>query len=444
MVGVGCFGEYSFVGDIKNGWNNIMKKLDFIDKLYKPLRNDLVCLFRVLPSGMGFEEAVNNVALESSIGTWTPVSSSRKYVNKLGVRVFAISGSWAKIAYPSELFEGGSVSNILSSIAGNVFGMKCVEGLRLEDIKFPSKLLKSFPGPRFGIEGYRKILGVKKRPLVGTIVKPKLGLKTKDHARVAYDAWVGGCDLVKDDENLASQKFNPFDKRAANTLEMRDKAAEETGERKGYLINVTAEALEMLRRADVVAELGGKFVMHDIITAGFASLQTLRENCKLGIHAHRAMHGAFTENPEHGLSMMCVADFARLAGVDSLHIGTGIGKMRGSVREVKEINEEIEMRRVVKTKHRVAQDWGGMKPVFSVCSGGIYPGHVPYLMRNFGANIIIQAGGGVHGHPAGTKVGATAMRQAVDAVMKGDSLSDYSEKHLELKDALEFWGKVRF
>ena len=418
--------------------------LAFVDKSYKPTRNDLVCLFRVMPSGMGMEEAANNVALESSVGTWTPVSSNKKYVNKLGAKAFAISGNWVKIAYPQELFEDGNVANILSSIAGNVFGMKCVKGLRLEDIKFPQKLLKSFPGPRFGIEGYRNILKVRGRPLVGTIVKPKLGLNTKDHAKVAYEAWIGGCDLVKDDENLSSQKFNPFEKRAAKTLEMCDKAAQETGEKKGYLINVTSEAMTMLDRADLVKELGGKFVMHDIITAGFSSLETLRANCKLGIHAHRAMHGAFTENPNHGLSMMCVADFARMAGVDSLHIGTGIGKMRGGKREVGEINEEMEMMRVKKTKHRLAQDWGEMERVFSVCSGGLYPGHVPYLMKNFGEDIIIQAGGGIHGHPDGTRVGATALRQAVDAVMCGEALEVYGKNHKELRDALEFWGKVRF
>jgi ribulose-bisphosphate carboxylase large chain len=422
----------------------MVKEFQFINQSYKPSRNDLICLFKVTPNEMSFNEAVNNVALESSVGTWTPVSSNKKYVNKLGAKVFAISGNYAKIAYPQELFEENSVPNILSSIAGNVFGMKCIKGLRLEDIKIPSKLLKSFPGPRYGIEGYRKILKIKNRPIVGTIVKPKLGLKTKDHAKVAYDSWIGGCDLVKDDENLASQKFNPFDKRAAQTLEMCDKASEETGEKKGYLINVTAESMDMLKRADLAKELGGKFVMHDIITAGFASLQTLRENCTLGIHAHRAMHGAFTENPDHGLSMMTVADFARMAGVDSLHIGTGIGKMKGGKQEVKEIDDEIEKQKVSKTRHRLAQDWNGLKPVFAVCSGGIYPGHVPYLMRNFGNDIIIQAGGGIHGHPDGTEVGATALRQAVDAVMKGETLEHYSRSHKELMDAREFWGKVRF
>ncbi len=420
------------------------KKFDFVDLNYKPTRKDLICLFKVTPSGMSLNEAANNVALESSIGTWCNVSSNKKYVNKLGAKVFAVSGNYVKIAYPQDLFEDGSVANILSSIAGNVFGMKCVEGLRLEDIKFPRKLLKTFPGPRYGIEGYRKILRVRKRPLVGTIVKPKLGLKTKDHAKVAFESWVGGCDLVKDDENLSSQKFNLFEKRAAKTLEMCDKASEETGEKKGYLINVTAESMRMMKRADLAKELGGKFVMHDIITAGFASLQTLRENTTLGIHAHRAMHGAFTENPNHGLSMMSVADFARIAGVDSLHIGTGIGKMRGGKREVGEINEEMETMEVKRTKHRLEQNWGSIKPVFSVCSGGIYPGHVPYLMKNFGEDIIIQAGGGCHGHPQGTRVGATAMRQSVDAVMKGRTLGDYSETNSELRNALKFWGKVRF
>ncbi|MCD4770930.1 type III ribulose-bisphosphate carboxylase [archaeon] len=421
-----------------------MVNYPFVNQSYRPTRNDLICLFRVAPDGMGLMEAINNVALESSTGTWTPVSSNKKYVNKLGAKAFAISGDWVKIAYPQELFEEGSVSNILSSVAGNVFGMKCVKGLRLEDVKIPAKLLKSFPGPRYGIEGYRKILRVKDRPLVGTIVKPKLGLRTKDHAKVAYDAWVGGCDLVKDDENLASQKFNPFEKRAAKTLEMCDKAAEESGERKGYLVNVTAEAMLMLERADLVKELGGKFVMHDVITAGFSSLESLRQNCKLGIHSHRAMHGAFTENPKHGLSMMCVADFARMAGSDSLHIGTGIGKMRGGKREVREIAQEIEAMKVGKTSHRLEQNWQGLKPTFAVCSGGIYPGHVPYLMRNFGEDIIIQAGGGVHGHPEGTAKGARAMRQAVDAVVAGESLEHYGRTHRELMDAMGHWGKVRF
>ena len=417
-----------------------MGKLDFVDLKYKP-RNDLICLFKVTPNRMSIKEAANTIALESSIGTWTPVGTQKEYVNKLAAKVFSIKGNYVKIAYPEELFEGGNAPNILSSIAGNVFGMKSVKGLRLEDVKFTKKILNSFKGPRYGIDGIRKILKIKNRPLIGTIIKPKLGLKTKGHAQVAYDAWIGGCDLVKDDENLASQKFNIFEERIARTLEKLHRAEEETGEKKGYLINVTAETMEMMRRADLVRELGGKFVMHDILTAGFASLQTLRENTTLAIHAHRAMHGAFTENPNHGISMMTIADFARLIGVDSLHIGTAIGKMKGDLQEVEEIEKEIEMKFVKERKLRLEQNWGRIKPVMAVCSGGISPRHIPYLIKNFGKNIIIQAGGGIHGHPNGTIAGAKAMRQSVDAVLEKKSLKEYSKNHLELKEALEIWRK---
>ncbi len=418
------------------------KNLDFINLKYKPRGHDLICLFKITPNKVSVEEAANNVALESSIGTWTKVGTQKDYVNRLSAKVFSIKGKRVKIAYPEELFEGGNAPNILSSIAGNVFGMKIIKGLRLEDVSFPKKLLKTFEGPRYGIKGIRKLLNIKNRPLVGTIVKPKLGLNVEDHAQVAYNAWIGGCDFVKDDENLASQKFNEFEKRAIKTLEAKDKAEKETGERKGYLINVTAETDEMIKRVELVEKLGGNFVMHDILTAGWASLQTLRNHTKLAIHAHRAMHGAFTENENHGISMMVIADFARLIGVDSLHIGTAVGKMKGEFKEIKEIEEEIEMKKVEETNIRLGQNWNGKKPVIAVSSGGLSPLDIPFLIKHFGNDLIIQAGGGIHGHPQGTIAGAKAMRQAVDAVLSGISLESYSKNHVELRQALEHWKRA--
>jgi ribulose-bisphosphate carboxylase large chain len=421
-----------------------MDNLKFINLKYKPTKKDLVCLFHIEPNRISLRKAANHVALESSIGTWTDVGTNKEYVNKLAAKVFEIKKNKIKIAYPQELFEKNNAPNILSSIAGNIFGMKAIKNLRLEDISFPTKLVKSFKGPKYGIKGIRKILKVKKRPLVGTIVKPKLGLNTKDHAKVAYESWMGGCDLVKDDENLSSQSFNQFNKRAKQTLKLKEKAEKETGDKKVYLINVTAETNDMLKRAKLVKDLGGKFVMHDIITAGFASLQTLRENTTLAIHAHRAMHGAFTENPKHGISMMVIADFARLIGVDSLHIGTGIGKMKGGVEEVEDIREEIELKTLKQTKFRLAENWNKIKPTMAVCSGGIFPGHIPYLVKHFGNDIIIQAGGGVHWHPKGSKYGARGMLQAVEATMKNITLKQYSKTHQELKDAIDKFGKLRF
>ncbi len=417
-----------------------MKPSDFLNLKYKPNGKDLICLFRVEPSNMSVKEAAATVALESSVGTWTDVHE-KEYVRRLGAKVFSIKGNMIKIAYPSELFEKGNAPNILSSIAGNIFGMKAVKNLRLEDIKIPDNILKSFKGPKYGINGIRKMLKVRERPLVGTIVKPKLGLKTKDHADIAYEAWLGGCDIVKDDENLASQKFNVFEERLARTLEKARQAEEKTGEKKAYLVNVTAETAEMMKRAQLAEDLGCKYVMIDIVTAGFSALQTLREaEFKMAIHGHRAMHAAFTRNKKHGISMMVLADLARLIGVDQLHIGTVVGKLEGSLKEVSEINEEIEKKVVKETKNHLAQDWGNVKPVLSVSSGGLHPGHVPFLVRHLGKDIVMQFGGGIHGHPNGTLRGAIAVRQAVDAVMSGESLKEFSKNHIELRDALELWG----
>lgn len=419
-----------------------MKPQEFINLKYKPKENDLICLFRVEPNKVSIKEAAANVALESSVGTWTEVKSEKDYVKKLAAKVFSIKGNYVKIAYPSGLFEKANAPNILSSIAGNIFGMKIVKNLRLEDIKIPKEILNSFCGPKYGIEGIRKILKIYDRPLLGTIIKPKLGLKTKDHAYVAYDAWKGGCDLVKDDENLSSQKFNEFEERLARSLEAANLAEETTGEKKAYLVNVTAETKEMMKRAQLVEDLGGKFVMIDIVTEGFGALQSLREaDFKLAIHAHRAMHAAFTRNKKHGISMMVLADLARLIGVDSLHIGTIVGKMEGDEEEVGEVEEEIEKKQVKETKDRLAQNWGKIKSTIAVSSGGLHPGNIPFLIKHLGKDLIIQMGGGIHGHPQGTLRGAIAARQSIEATMQNINIKTYSKNHLELRDALGFWKK---
>lgn len=413
---------------------------EYLKLSYHP-KDDVVCLFRIEPAaGISLKKAAESVALESSIGTWTSVPG-KSYMKHLAAKIFSIDGNLVKIAYPSELFERGNSPNILSSIAGNIFGMKSVKNLRLEDVSFPKSILRGFYGPKYGVSGIRDILKIKNRPLVGTIVKPKLGLNSRDHAESAYNSWIGGCDATKDDENLSSQTFNLFERRLALTLEAKDKAESETGEKKAYLVNVTAETNEMIKRAQIVEDMGARFCMVDVLTEGWGALQTLREaNFKLAIHGHRAMHAAFTRNKKHGISMMVLADFARLIGVDSLHIGTGIGKLEGNIKEIHEIEEEIEENKVKETNLRLKQDWGRIRPVIAVSSGGLHPGHIPFLIKHLGKDLIIQAGGGLHGHPLGSRAGAMAMRQAVDATLKGISLREYVKNHEELRIALETWG----
>lgn len=407
-----------------------MRYIDFVNLDYTPKETDVICTFRIEPAGISMKEAAGGVAAESSVGTWTELTTVKPYIDKLAARVFNIEGNIAKIAYPQELFEPGNMPNILSSIAGNVFGLRALENLRLIDIDFPSKLVKSFKGSKFGIEGIRRLLKVYDRPLVGTIIKPKLGLKTADHAKVAYEGWIGGCDIVKDDENLSSQSFNPFEERVAKTLEARDRAEKETGEKKVYMVNITAETEQMLKRAELVLDHGGEYVMVDILTCGFAALQTLRnQDFKLVIHAHRAGHAAFTKNPKHGISMKVIAKVARMIGVDQLHVGTVVGKMFETKDEVRENCEALKT------------EMSGLKPVLPVASGGLHPGLVPSLMELFGKDFVIQAGGGIHGHSGGTVAGAKAMRQAVDATLQGVPLKEYGRTHKELETALRIWGQ---
>ncbi len=362
-------------------------------------------------------------------------------------KAYEVQGNSVKIAYPPSLFEKGNMAQILSSIAGNIFGMKAVKNVRLEDVQWPRTLLRSFRGPQMGIAGIRRIFRAKKRPLTATVPKPKLGLTAKEHARAGFDAWIGGIDLLKDDENLTSQPFNKFKERVNECFRLRDRAEKETGERKSYLINITAETNEMLRRAKVVENAGGEYVMVDILTCGWAALQTLRKECeslKLAIHAHRAFHAAFTRNKLHGMSMLVISDVARLIGVDQLHIGTIIGKLESPQEEVLALRDNLQNQKINSTSALLGQDWGPIKQVLPTCSGGLHPGLVPDLMKLVGSNIVIQAGGGVWGHPDGGMAGAKALRQAIDAATNGTPIQEYSSEHKELQRAIDTWGVATF
>ena len=157
---------------------------DFVNTSYTPQSNELICLFRLEPAeGFGIEDAAGRVASESSVGTWTELTSMPSRVRRLMAKAYEIEGTLVKIAYPPSLFEDGNMAQVLSSIAGNIFGMKAVQNVRLEDIKWPRSLLRSFHGPRLGIEGIRKILRIKNRPLTATVPKPKVGLTAKNTPR---------------------------------------------------------------------------------------------------------------------------------------------------------------------------------------------------------------------------------------------------------------------
>ncbi|MCD6477136.1 MAG: type III ribulose-bisphosphate carboxylase [Candidatus Aenigmarchaeota archaeon] len=403
----------------------------YINLKYKPTKNDLVCVFKITPAkGVSKKRAIGAVAAESSTGTWTSLlTMPEKRMLKLGAKVFEIKGNYAKIAYPIELFEVGNISQLLSSIAGNIFGMKEIQSLRLEDIIFPKKYVSKFKGPELGLKDLRKYTGIKNKPLTGSIFKPKLGLTPKEQAKNAYKIYSNGIVFTKDDENLSSMQFNKFKERVLKMLEIVDKIKDEYGRNVIYAPNITAPYQTMIKRAQFVKDHGGKCVMIDFLTVGWSAFKEFRnQNFKMFIHLHRASHASFTRNKDHGISMLVLSKLVRLIGCTTLHTGTIFGKMEGSKQEIIEIDKFLRSK------------WFGLKQVMPVASGGLHPGLVPKLVNILGNDLLINFGGGLWGHPMGAEAGAKAISQAVNATIKNISLKDYTKTHKELRVAIDKWG----
>ena len=392
----------------------------------------VVCKYRVT-TDLPIEKAAEALAAEQSTGTWTGISTLDDGVmERCGAKVTAIDGDMVTIAFPEEDFsiEVGGIPQILSVIAGNLFGLESLHGVRLEDVSFPSGIMNKYKGPKFGAAGIRKILDRPEKPLVGTIVKPKIGLSPKETAKYVYDGGSGGLTNSKDDETLVDQTFCPIEDRTIAVAESLDKLKEE-GHLMIHAINVSTNGDKIVELAEKVQAWGAKQIMVDVITCGFAAVQALAEDpaIKVPIHVHRTMHGAFTKDPLHGISMLPITKLVRMCGGDALHIGTlGVGKMSGNV---KGDHENLDA---------CLSAMGDYKTMMPVCSGGVYPGMIGKMVSASGMDVQIQAGGGVAGHPGGVKKGAMGMCQAVDAAYKGIDVKVYAETHPELKAALDKWG----
>ena len=419
--------------------------MDFVDTGYIPAKDELICLYRFEPAaGISREEAVGRIASESSTGTWTTLYSLPPMMKALQATAFEIEGTFVKIAYPLALWEEGNASQLLSGIAGNIFGMKALKHLRLIDVTFPHEYLRHFKGPHFGIDGIREMMKVHGRPLTGAVPKPKVGFSAEEHASVGFETWMGGFDFVKDDENLTSTSFNRFEERVSALAKKRDRAEQLTGEKKSAFINITADTVTMQRRASLLAEYGWNYAMIDVVVAGTSAVSTLRDYCSdlgLAIHAHRAMHAAFDRDPKHGISMQFLAKLMRLIGVSQIHTGTAVGKLIGSKKEVR-LLADVLRNSLTKPSGTILleQDWGSMKSAFPVSSGGLHPGLVPDVLDIYGEDLVLLVSGGIHGHPDGTRAGAEATLQAIEAWKEGVSLLEKAAGSNELARALEKWG----
>lgn len=391
----------------------------------------VICKYRV-STDLPMEKAAEAIAAEQSTGTWTGISTLDSSIfERLGARIIDITGDMVTAEFPVDDFsiEVGSVPQILSVIAGNLFGLGALNGVRLEDVTFPKEITSQFNGPKFGAEGIRKALGRPEKPLVGTIVKPKIGLSPEKTAEYVYEAGSGGLTNSKDDETLVDQPFCPIQDRTVKVAEALDRLEEE-GHLMLHAINVSTRGDKIVELAEKVQSWGARQIMVDVITCGFGAVQALAEDpsIKVPIHVHRTMHGAFTKDPHHGVAMLPLTKLVRMCGGDALHIGTlGVGKMSAGAHEDSNLVACL-------------GDDVPYKTVMPVCSGGVYPGIVGSIIERSGFDVQIQAGGGVAGHPDGVRGGAKAMCQAVDAAFNGIPASEYAKDHRELALALEKWG----
>lgn len=443
----------------------------------------MLCVYHFRPGkNLNVLQAAAEIAAESSTGTNFTVQTETDFSHEMNALVYQVDlkNELVWIAYPWRLFDrGGNIQNILTYILGNVLGMKEISALKLLDVWFPPAMLEQYDGPSYTLDQMKKYLGIKNRPVLGTIIKPKMGLTSAEYAEVCYDFWVGGGDFVKNDEPQANQDFCPYDKMVLHVKEAMDKAVKETGKKKVHSFNVSAsdfdtmiERCEMIRAAGF--EPGSYAFLIDGITAGWMAVQTLRRKYPdVFIHFHRAMHGAFTrpENPI-GCSVLVLSKFARLAGVSGIHTGTaGVGKMAGTPTEditaakgilkllskghifnqswAKIPSNDKDVIKLIKEDlaHHVTlndDSWRGMKKCAPIISGGLNPTLLkPFIDVMGDTDFITTMGAGCHAHPDGTKAGATALVQSLEAYQKKIPIEKYAKTHKELARAIEFFTKKK-
>ncbi|MFW9969180.1 MAG: RuBisCO large subunit C-terminal-like domain-containing protein [Candidatus Odinarchaeota archaeon] len=397
------------------------------------------------PRGMNVNYLTRFAAIEQSTGTWVRVPAETAEVRKYHVaRVLGVYElpHWeyvvpkdekerlyfAQIGFPIENIKGMGIPMLLTTVIGNI---SITHGLKLVDLAFPKAWLKDFKGPKFGIDGIRELMKIPERPLLNNMVKPCTGHTAEVAADLVYQAAVGGCDVVKDDELISNPPFNRLEDRIVKVMEAVDKADAEKGEKTLYTINITTKFPEMFEYADKMIELGANALMINYLTTGYEALRQIAEDpsIKVPILGHMDFGGAYFGGEWTGMtSMLTFAKLPRICGADTVVIPAPYGKA------------EIVDERYEQNLKALRYPLKHIKPTLPMPSGGITPGMVEKCIKEAGKDILIGSGGGIHSHPDGPVAGAKAFRQAIDAVMEGKNVREVAKQKKELGIALGVWG----
>ena len=381
--------------------------MTYLDTTYRPEPTDLLCSYHLEPTeGKNLaavaEELCSKAAIDASTG------ANRE---KLAARAYSIDGNTVKVAFPTEHFDPGNIPQMLSVVAGRIFGLTNLGNLRLLDIQFPAAYVKGFRGPAHGSEALHQYFDNPERPLVAALMAPEVGMDLKTYTQKASAVLLGGCDIVRDSHQLTDLPNNRFEERVKSVLALRHEAAKKTELPKLYFPNVTGAGDVVLKRTQFALQAGCKGVVIDFQTCGFGILQMLRnEFPDLIIYADRTSHGAQARNKRHGISMTTLGKLARLAGADLVEIGSVTGDMIETQAQV------VQLHAILLAEHYITQDlrrlnqnWFGLKKAVPVISGGITSDDIRDLRYTFGHNMVLQFGRSLTGGDSVTPEGVPTM-----------------------------------
>ncbi len=397
-------------------------------------------------SGVDIHRAARALAELQSTGTWVTLGRETQAVRQRhAAQVIAIwevpdheidapadreTRDWVlQIAYPSHNI-GAQIPLLLAT----VYGESASSGqLRLLDLHLPEPFVGAFKGPKFGVEGIRELVGATDRPLLITIMKPALGLTPKESAEVFYQAAVGGSDAVKDDELLVSHPWSQFVDRVREHERAAQQAFDETGHRTLYFVNITDRPDRLVSNAYRAIEAGASALMVDFVTVGTSALSMLADDpaIPVPILGHLAFAGAIYASPWSGVSShLVLGKLPRLAGADAIMYPSPFGTL------------QYARSKHLRLARTMTDPFYGLRRTLPTLGGGLHPGLVARLIDDLGIDCAIGAGGAIHGHPMGAAAGARALRQAIDAAVRGEPLADAAKEHPELAAALAAWGET--
>ena len=412
----------------------------FIDTKYRPdPRNDFVIELKIKPHNMSLLNAGEAIAEYTSLRFWDECNKDfPKESVKLKPKVCDKDDSESKIwiSYPRDLFGLNNVSDLLS-LYYKINSLGFLTEVKLTDIHIPSRSLTRFYGPRFGSSEFSKIIKFD-GPYISVVLDKSLSLTPSSQAKLAYELWSSGVDMVREDFALNEISTNDFFQRVSKTLTMMFRAEKESGKKKLFLPNITSEMSEMITKADLVKNIGGNSVLINSSSCGASAISSLRKYSNVFIFGDFIFSQLEICNPNKGISPLAAAKITQLSGLDIINIGSP--KIFDMVIGYDYTRYGLELEDLKDVYSSMLSSKKEIKPVLPFVGGGLYPSVLPELVSKTGRNIILDFNESCYDHPDGFKSGAISLVQAKEAIIAKKPIEQFAKGKKELSKSLLKWS----